>query len=106
VAAFVSGLGSSLLSPQATPLGGMGLAAGGAPAAGSGSFADALAGLASNAVGTLRGAESASLEALRGGGDTRAVVDAVMSAEQSLQTAVAIRDKIAAAYLDVSRMAI
>ena len=29
-----------------------------------------------------------------------------MSAEQSLQTAIAIRDKIVSAYLEVSRMAI
>jgi flagellar hook-basal body complex protein FliE len=36
----------------------------------------------------------------------RSVVDAVMSAEQSLQAAVAIRDKIVTAYLEISRMAI
>ena len=47
-----------------------------------------------------------SIEALQGKADTREVVDAVMSAEQSLQTAVAIRDKIVTAYLEVSRMAI
>ena len=34
------------------------------------------------------------------------VVDAVMSAEQALQAAVAIRDKIVTAYMEVSRMAI
>ena len=36
----------------------------------------------------------------------REVVDAVMSAEQTLQAAVAIRDKIVSAYLEISRMAI
>ena len=43
---------------------------------------------------------------VKGKADMREVVDAVMSAEQSLQAAVAIRDKIVAAYLEVSRMGI
>ena len=47
-----------------------------------------------------------SIDALKGNADTRQVVDAVMSAQQALQTAVAIRDKIVSAYLDVSRMSI
>jgi flagellar hook-basal body complex protein FliE len=34
------------------------------------------------------------------------VVDAVMNAQQTLQAAVAIRDKIVSAYLEVSRMSI
>jgi flagellar hook-basal body complex protein FliE len=32
------------------------------------------------------------------------VVSSVMEAEQSLQTAIAIRDKIVQAYLEISRM--
>ena len=51
-------------------------------------------------------AEQVSVQGLRGEADTRAVVDAVMSAEQSLQSAIAIRDKIVSAYLEISRMAI
>ena len=47
------------------------------------------------------------MKALQGGDvTTREVVDSVMSAERSLQTAIAIRDKIVTAYLEVSRMAI
>ena len=34
------------------------------------------------------------------------VVDAVMNAEQSLQTAIAIRDKVVTAYLEIARMPI
>jgi flagellar hook-basal body complex protein FliE len=71
-----------------------------------GSFLDALGNVATNAIGTLERSESLSLDALKGEADTREVVDAVMSAEQSLQTAIAIRDKIVSAYLEVSRMAI
>ncbi|WP_163267297.1 flagellar hook-basal body complex protein FliE [Chelativorans alearense] len=62
--------------------------------------------LATNTVTRLENAEDLSLKALEGEADTRAVVDAVMSAEQSLQAAIAIRDKIVNAYLDISRMAI
>ncbi|MET3791661.1 flagellar hook-basal body complex protein FliE [Aquamicrobium terrae] len=70
------------------------------------SFADALAQAASRTVGKLENAEQVSLEALKGNADTREVVDAVMSAQQTLQAAVAIRDKIVTAYLEVSRMSI
>lgn len=71
------------------------------------SFVDALREAATSTVGTLQHAEKASLQALQGGEiQTREVVDAVMSAEQSLQAAIAIRDKIVTAYLEISRMAI
>lgn len=70
------------------------------------SFSDALASAAQRAVGTMEGAEALSLKALQGDANTREVVDAVMSAEQTLQAAIAIRDKIVTAYLEVSRMAI
>ena len=69
-------------------------------------FATALATAAGKAVDTLHGAESVSLRALQGEADTREVVDAVMSAEQTLLAAIAIRDKIVNSYLEVSRMAI
>ena len=70
------------------------------------SFASALSAASGKAVDTLRGAEALSLKALQGDIDTREVVDAVMSAEQTLQAAIAIRDKIVTSYLEVSRMAI
>ena len=72
-----------------------------------GSFATALAYAATTAIGNLQHAEQLSVQTLQGGDiQTRDVVDAVMNAEQSLQAAVAIRDKIVSAYLEVSRMAI
>jgi flagellar hook-basal body complex protein FliE len=70
------------------------------------SFAAALGNFGTNTVGALQQAEQASVKALQGDTDMRAVVDSVMSAEQSLQTAIAIRDKIVSAYLEISRMAI
>ncbi|MHA6641563.1 flagellar hook-basal body complex protein FliE [Mesorhizobium sp. A623] len=70
------------------------------------SFTDALKQAATKTIDTLQNAEQVSLQALKGDADTREVADAVMSAQQALQTAVAIRDKIVSAYLDVSRMSI
>ena len=70
------------------------------------SFASMLSNAVGNTVGSLKQAEQFSVEALQGKGDMRQVVDTVMSAEQSLQAAVAIRDKIVSAYLEISRMAI
>lgn len=78
-------------------------AATGIPAA---TFGSVMGQLAADAVGTLQGAETVSLNALQGKADTREAVDAVMNAEQSLQAAISIRDKIVQAYLEVSRMAI
>lgn len=77
-----------------------------APAAGAATFADALGAAGARALDTMRGAEAVSLAALGGEADARTVVDAVMRAEQTLQTAVAIRDKIVSAYLEISRMQI
>jgi flagellar hook-basal body complex protein FliE len=71
-----------------------------------GSFASVLSDLATRTVGTLENAEKMSVQGLQGQADTREVVDAVMSAEQALTAAVAIRDKIVSAYMEISRMAI
>lgn len=70
------------------------------------SFSSLVSENAGRMVETLRNAEQLSVEALQGKGDMRQVVDAVMTAEQALQTSIAIRDKIVTAFLEVSRMAI
>jgi flagellar hook-basal body complex protein FliE len=70
------------------------------------SFASVLSDMASRTVETLEHSEQVSIQALQGDVDAREVADAVMNAEQSLQAAVAIRDKIISAYMEISRMAI
>ena len=70
------------------------------------SFSDLVTAAATRTVDRLNNAEDMAVKAMQGGADTREVVDAVMTAEQSLQAAIAIRDKIVSAYLDISRMAI
>ncbi|MGE7370790.1 flagellar hook-basal body complex protein FliE [Neorhizobium sp. NPDC001467] len=70
------------------------------------SFASVLGSVANNAMETLKTAETKSFEAIQGKANTREVVDAVMEANQSLQTAIALRDKLISAYLDISKMQI
>lgn len=72
----------------------------------SGSFAEVMQSLGVGAMNNLKAAEGQSLAAVRGEAVTRDVVDAVMTAERSLQTATAIRDKLVTAYLEIARMQI
>ena len=70
------------------------------------SFAQVLGDMATDAVNSLKLSETKSFESIQGKANTREVVDAVMNAEQSLQTAISIRDKVVTAYLEVARMQI
>jgi flagellar hook-basal body complex protein FliE len=79
----------------------------GTQAAGGGGFASMVRDAASQAVGSMRSAEQASVRAVSGqGGDLNNVVMAVANAEVSLQAAVAVRDKVIQAYMDIVRMPI
>ena len=62
--------------------------------------------LSKEAVDNVKHAETMSVDGLTGKADVQAVVQSVMSAQESLQTALAIRDKAVAAFQEVSRMAI
>ncbi|GAA4119280.1 flagellar hook-basal body complex protein FliE [Aminobacter aganoensis] len=99
----ISPLGQQILSKPTSVVPEAGAAATAGVAS---SFAAALSDAAAQTAATLRQAEQLSIAGLQGKADTREVVDAVMSAEQSLQAAIAIRDKIVTAYLEVSRMGI
>lgn len=50
--------------------------------------------------------EAVALSGLQGKASVQQVVQSVMQAEQTLQSMVAIRDKIVGAYLEISRMQI
>jgi len=73
---------------------------------GEASFGDVLSQLTGSVTDKLRNAEATSISSMTGDVPTREVVNSVMEAEQSLQTAIAIRDKIVQAYLEISRMQI
>jgi flagellar hook-basal body complex protein FliE len=69
-------------------------------------FASVLSDIASSSLQTVQAGEAAALSGLQGKASVQQVVEAVMSAEQTLQAAIAIRDKVVAAYQEISRMAI
>lgn len=69
-------------------------------------FASVLARVALNAVEALKAGEANAITGIQGKASVQQVVESVMSAEQTLQGAIAIRDKVVAAYLELSRMQI
>ena len=104
-ASAVSSTGAALQASGAA-LQAAGSAASASAALGGAGFAETMEAMARDTVQTLRHAEDRSLASIRGEAPTREVVDALVSAEQSLQTAVAIRDKLVTAYLEIARMQI
>ncbi len=75
-------------------------------AAAGGGFGDAMRRAMEGAVDLGRSADAASTQALLGQGSVTDVVLAVARAELALQTTVAVRDRVVAAYQDVMRMPI
>ena len=76
------------------------------PAAGALSFEDALGQAVGAAVDTLKAGEAAAIQGVEGAVAPMRVVESVMDAQRSLQSMLAIRDKLVSAWQDVSRMAI
>lgn len=101
----ISGLDPAALAKQAGSAA-AGSASGAVGVASGPTFVDALQSAAMTTISDLRNAEKISLQALTGDADIRDVADAVMSAEQNLQAAISIRDKIVTAFLEISRMQI
>jgi flagellar hook-basal body complex protein FliE len=77
-----------------------------APSASPENFSGMISQMIAETAQALHKAEGTSLAAIKGQASIQDVVESVMSAEQSLQAAIAIRDRITAAYLELSRMAI
>ena len=73
---------------------------------GSGDFASILGNAITEFSNTLKQAEAVSIGGVKGTASLQDVVEHVMSAEQSLQAVIAVRDKVVMAYQEVSRMAI
>ena len=75
-------------------------------AVGGSDFASVLADIASSSVKSVESGEAAALAGIQGKASVQQVVEAVMNAEQNLQAAIAIRDKVVGAYQEITRMAI
>ena len=58
-----------------------------------------------DAIGSLKSAEAASIGSMQGTTPVHQVVESIMSAQRSLQSVLAMRDKAVSAYQEISRMA-
>jgi flagellar hook-basal body complex protein FliE len=81
-------------------------AAGGAAEDVDGSFAALVSDSLKGAVASGREAETLSMKQIAGEADLKDVVVAVANAEQTLQTVVAVRDKVLSAYQEILKMPI
>jgi flagellar hook-basal body complex protein FliE len=104
----VSGIG--VRSLPLGPVGGAARPTAPAPGAsavdGGGDFASMLGSAITDFGNKLRQAEAVSIGGVKGTASMQDVVEHVMSAEQSLQAVIAVRDKVISAYQEISRMAI
>ena len=69
-------------------------------------FANLLESASDQAMQSLQAGEKASVQAMSGKADLADVVTAVSNAEVTLQTVVAVRDRVVSAYLDILKMPI
>ena len=70
------------------------------------SFANLVENAADQALQSTKAGEQASIAAIAGKADLNDVVTAVSNAEVTLQTVVAVRDRVVGAYLDILKMPI
>jgi flagellar hook-basal body complex protein FliE len=75
-------------------------------ATGGGDFGQVLGQVVNDAIGTMQTGEAVAIQGLQGAAPPFKVVEAVMAAQRSLQSVLAIRDKAVSAYQEISRMAI
>ena len=92
----VSQLGSGT-APAATSAG---------TGAGAGSFSDFLTGAIKDSIGTMKQGEAMASKQVAGKADIVDVVQSVNAAEITLDTVVAVRDKVVAAYQSIMNMPI
>ena len=71
-----------------------------------GGFGDLVRKAAESAVDTLKQGEQASLNGVMGKADIAQVAAAVANADATLQTIVAVRDRVISAYQDIIKMTI
>ncbi len=68
------------------------------------SFGDIMKTMAQKTIGTIRSGEEASASAVAGEASLPEVVQAITASEVTLQTVMAVRDKMVGAYQEILRM--
>jgi flagellar hook-basal body complex protein FliE len=91
----ISNIGGGAASAQVAP-----------PASGTGSFTDFLTGAIKDSVQTMKSGEHLATQQVAGNANIVDVVNAVNSAEITLDTVVAVRDKVVQAYQSIMNMPI
>lgn len=71
-----------------------------------GGFGNMMSSIIKDTVNTLQTGEATAIAGMQKKVPLQQVVEAMMQAEQSLHTAVVVRDKVVGAYLEISRMQI
>ncbi|MEI7932017.1 MAG: flagellar hook-basal body complex protein FliE [Alphaproteobacteria bacterium] len=94
------------IQAQADKALGAGKAVGGAGGGDGPGFGDLLKQVMSDAVGQSKAAETAMTNQVQGKAEMVDVVTAISSAETSLETMMAVRDQVIAAYQEIMRMPI
>ena len=75
-------------------------------ATGGADFGSVMSQVSSDAVKKMKAAEATSISGIEGKASTQDVVQSVMSAQESLQTALAVRDKAVSAFQEITKMSI
>lgn len=103
----ISALTASIAPVASTAsLGNSAVAAPGPDASAGASFSQVMSQVSGDVIGNLKSAEAVSIQGLQGAAPVHKVVELIMSAQRSLQSALALRDKAVTAYQEISRMAI
>jgi flagellar hook-basal body complex protein FliE len=71
-----------------------------------GDFGQMMTQVTTDAINKLKTGEATAISGLQGKATVQQVVEAVSDAQGSLQTALAVRDKVVSAYQEISRMTI
>jgi flagellar hook-basal body complex protein FliE len=93
---------TSLVSSASSVVGSVSVA----PQAADPSFGQMLDKMTTDAVSSVKTGEAAAISAVEGKISVQEAVDKIMSAERSLQTMIAVRDKVVSAYQEISKMTI
>ena len=75
-----------------------------ATAPGAGDGGNVVQGAARTFMQTLQNSETTAMQAMTGGADPHALVQALAQTELAVQTAVTVRDKVVEAYQEILRM--
>jgi flagellar hook-basal body complex protein FliE len=100
----VSAAKSSLSVLNSDGMAGVGSVGGSASAGGD--FGQVMSQVVSDAVGTMETGEATAIQGMLGAAPASKVVESVMAAQRTLQSALAIRDKAVSAFQEITRMAI